>query len=88
MKPVKQHDPYELVAVNVAAGDADYMAECVVEEFVLAGWTDRQLMSLFTCPYFRLTHQIYVEQGHDYVRALIERIRAGWTPMQRGDDHA
>lgn len=87
MKPVDEHDPYQLVAVNIAAGDADHMAECVVEEFVLAGWSERQLLSLFTCPDFRLTHQIYVDRGHAYVCALIERVQAQWTPTATGDNH-
>ena len=88
MKPPEPNDPHELVGVALVEGDADLMAECVVEEYLLIGWSDRQLMSLFTRPCFRMTHQIYLDRGHDYVAALIAQVRAKWTAEETEGGHA
>ena len=88
MKPLEPNDPHELVGVALLEGDADLMAECVVEEYLLIGWSDRQLMSLFTRPCFRMTHQIYRERGSDYVATLIAKIRAKWTVNETDGCHA
>ena len=37
MKPAAEDDPMELVAVALAEGDSDQMAECLIEEFLLMG---------------------------------------------------
>ena len=88
MKPLRLDDPHELVGISLAEGDRDFMAECLVEEYLLLGWNNGQLMSLFTRPCFRMTHQIYRERGPDYVAAVIARMRAKWTPDEMDDRHA
>ncbi len=45
---------------------------------MLLGWNERQLMALFTRPFFQTTHRIYVDKGEDYVRALIHGVRDQW----------
>ncbi|MFQ5657838.1 MAG: hypothetical protein ACE5G5_09880 [Candidatus Methylomirabilales bacterium] len=90
MKDVGPGDPMELVGVGLPEGDPDYMAECLVEEFMLLGWNERQLMTLFTRPFFQTTHRIYREKGEDCVRALIQRVRDKWRPasMREGTSNA
>ena len=88
MKPLQLNDPHELVGVSLTEGDRDVMAECLVEEYLLLGWSDPQLMSLFTRPCFRMTHQIYLNRGHDYVVALIAQVRAKWTANEMDGGHA
>ena len=88
MKPLRPDDPHELVGVGVAEGDLDFMAECLVEEYLLLGWGDHQLMSLFARPCFGMTHRIYLDRGHDYVADLIAQVRAKWTANQTGGGHA
>ena len=78
MKEFAPEDPMELVGVNLPSGDSDDMAECLVEEYLLMGWNERQLMNLFTRPFFQTTHRIYREQGEAYVQALIERVCDKW----------
>ena len=78
-KPAEFADPMELVGVPVPGGDSREMAECLVEEYLLLGWDERQVMLLFTRPCFRATHRIYREKGEPYVRSLIQEIRAKWT---------
>lgn len=78
-KPAELEDPMELVGVPVPGGDPRAMAECLVEEYLLLGWDERQMMLLFTRPCFRATHRIYLEQGEAFVRALIREVRAKWA---------
>ena len=79
MKHTEPGDPMELVGVGLDQGDIDHMAECLVEEYMLMGWNERQLMSLFSRPFFQTTHRIYRDKGEDYVRALIKRVRDKWS---------
>lgn len=72
-------DPMELVGVPVPGGDSRAMAECLVEEYLLLGWDERQVMLLFTRPCFRATHRIYQEKGEAYVRSLIGEVRTKWA---------
>ncbi len=79
MKPADADDPMELVGMTLAGGDARVTARCVIEEYLLMGWDERQLMLLFTRPGYRATHRLYRALGEDGVRALIEEVRAQWT---------
>jgi hypothetical protein len=90
MKAFEPQDPMELVGIALPQEDADYMAECLVEEYLLLGWNDRQLMSLFTSPFFQATHRIYHDRGEDYVRSLVQRVRDKWSSgwIQRGEPNA
>jgi len=72
-------DPMELVGVPVPGGDSRAMAECLVEEYLLLGWDERQVMMLFTRPCFRATHRIYLDKGEAYVRSLVQEVRVKWT---------
>lgn len=86
MKPAAKDDPMEFVAVPLPGGDPDLMAECVIEEFLLMGWSERQLMTLFTHPRFQATHRIYLDRGEAHVRALIARVGASWRPVTRKNE--
>ncbi|MCB1364049.1 MAG: hypothetical protein KDK02_08000 [Rhodobacteraceae bacterium] len=83
MKPAAENDPMEFVAVPLPEGDPDLMAQCVIEEFMLMGWSERRLMTLFTHPGFRATHRIYVDRGEAHVRELIARVGAAWQRVAR-----
>lgn len=75
-----QDDPYELVGMVMPgeAGQTEAMAQALVEEFLLLGWNQKRLMSLFTNPFYLATHRIYRQKGEAYVQALIEEICAQW----------
>ena len=72
--------PMELVGVHLPDGDLDYMAQCLIEEYMLLGWDEKQMLTLFTHPAFHTTHRIYQDKGEDYVRALIRQVRDEWSP--------
>lgn len=83
-------EPMELVATPVPGVDPGYMAECLVEEYLLMGWSERALMRLFTLPVYGATHRIYRERGDAYVRDLIARVGQRWSNQRSasGDLHA
>ena len=79
IKTFEPDDPMELVGVALPQENVDYMAECLVEEYVLLGWSDKQLMALFSNPMFQATHHIYQDKGEEYVRSLIQKVRDKWS---------
>ncbi|MBZ0140080.1 MAG: hypothetical protein K8H87_09955 [Pseudorhodoplanes sp.] len=88
MKQPELNDPHELIGVGLPDGDGDYMAECLTEEYLLLGWSDQQLMTLFMRPCFGMTHRIYLDRGHDYVAALIARVRGKWSANEMDGGYA
>ena len=78
MKAYEPEDPMELVGMAIPQQDPDYMAECMIEEYMMLGWNEKQLMSLFARPFFQATHRIYDDKGEEHVRSLIHRVRDRW----------
>ena len=80
-------DPMELVGMVMPGepGQLEAMAECLVEEYVRLGWDARRLMTLFVNPMFMATHRIYRQKGAAYVREVIDRMCAKWSPVARSD---
>jgi hypothetical protein len=66
-------DPMELVGMVMPGGHGmlEAMADAIIEEYVLLGWEEQRLMTLFNNPLFLATHRIYRQKGEDYVRAAI-----------------
>ena len=87
-KPADAADPMALVGVPVPHGDARAMARCVVEEYLLLGWDERQVMQLFARPCFAATHLIYRERGAAYVRSLIREVADAWTGDASGGERS
>jgi len=87
-KPADPADPMELVGVPVPHGDFRAMARCLVEEYLLLGWDERQVMQLFARPCFAATHLIYRERGAEYVRSLIREVAAAWTRGASGEERS
>ncbi len=77
-KRLDPDDPMELVGVTLPEGSLEEMAECLVEEYIRDGWDDERLLHLFREPFYRATHQVYLEKGEEYILALICRLREKW----------
>ncbi|MFN3483907.1 MAG: hypothetical protein ACK44W_00225 [Planctomycetota bacterium] len=71
-------DPMELAGVAFPGDTQQAMAECFVEEYVLQGFDDAQILRLFQDPFFAGTHAVWRERGEAYVRSLIENARSRW----------
>jgi len=71
-------DPMELVGMVMpgAPGMLEAMATALVEEYVLLGWDEPRLMTLFVNPLFLATHRIYRQKGEGYVADLIREVCA------------
>jgi hypothetical protein len=66
-------DPMQLVGMVMPGepGMLEAMAAALVEEYVLLGWDETRLMTLFVNPLFLATHRIYRQKGEAYVRELV-----------------
>lgn len=78
--PAHKEDPYELVGMVIPGeeGQTEAMAQALIEEFILLGWNEKQLMTLFTSPLYLGTHRIYQEKGAAWVQALIKDVYGQW----------
>ena len=70
-------DPMELTGVAVP-GDARHMAACLVEEYLLMGFTDDDVLALFRSPEYGAVHGLYETFGEPYIRELITSVRDMW----------
>jgi hypothetical protein len=82
--PLHDEDPYELVGMVMPgeAGQLEAMAEALVEEYVMLGWNEKRLMTLFVNPFYLATHRIYQQKGETYVRELIVQVCARWRTIE------
>jgi len=81
-------DPMELVGIILPGepGTLEAMATALVEEYVLLGWDEPRLMTLFVNPLFLATHRIYRQKGEAYVRVLIRSVCARFRIPARPDE--
>lgn len=81
-------DPMELVGMVMpgAPGMLEAMATALVEEYVLLGWDETRLMTLFVNPLFLATHRIYRQKGDAYVRDLVRVTCAKFRIPARPDE--
>ncbi|MFI5398783.1 MAG: hypothetical protein ACHQ9S_24915 [Candidatus Binatia bacterium] len=87
-KAYDEEDPMALMGLAVPDGDADLMAECLVDEFARMGYDAEALLGLFRNPFYAGAHAIYRRQGEAYVRSIVERVRGRWTTGSTGGTHA
>ncbi len=75
-----EEDPYELVGMVIPGeeGQTEAMAQALIEEFILLGWNEKQLMTLFTSPLYLGTYRIYQEKGEGWVQNLIAETCVAW----------
>ena len=74
-------DPEELVLTSLPGGDPELMATCFVEEYVLLGMGEEEILELFRRPFYGV-HALYRERGEVWVRDLVKRVLAR-TPRMR-----
>jgi hypothetical protein len=82
-------DPMELVGAIVPGDEntLDAMATAIVEEYVLLGWDELRLMTLFVNPLFMATHRIYRQRGENYVRELVRTTCAKFRIPPRPEEN-
>lgn len=81
-KEFDPEDPMELVGVEAPGGDADEAINGIALEYLLLGWSQARILSLFRNPLYKVTHQLYLLKGHEYVKqrisALVQQWNNGW----------
>ncbi len=78
--PLHDEDPFELVGMVLPGGPDQLkaMARALVEEYVLLGWDEKRLMTLFVNPFFLATHRLYQQLGDAYIQTLVRETWAQW----------
>ena len=80
-KEFEAEDPMALTpaVMDIPMDDAAYrrMAETIVEEYMLLGFSDEKILELFRDPFYRATHQILKNKGESYLTELIQEVRNG-----------
>lgn len=80
-KKHEAEDPFEMVQqfLDIPADDRFYreMARTFIEEYMMMGWTDDEIFSLFQDPFYRGTHEILEKRGEAYVRQIMGEVRNG-----------
>ena len=71
-------DPMEMVAVSIE-GDFDEMATGLVDEFIMMGYDEEALWSLFRNPFYRSTNAIFQAKGEVYIGDLIRSRLMSWA---------
>ncbi len=92
MKEYDTEDPFALVGVAVSGGEPQQLIEAVVQEYLMLGWTPKQIGFLFQKPFFAGTFRLREELGADLVDGIVERIckewAQGWENAQKGVSNA
>ena len=78
-KPFEPEDPMEFVGVMLPGGDLEEQLEAVVQEYLMLGWNERQIMLLFRRPAFAGTHQILEVLGEEHVYAKVHGMFEEWS---------
>ncbi len=69
-------DPMEFNGVALPGNSMEAMAGCFVEEFIMMGYTDEQLLKMFRDPFYVAVNMVYKEKGEAFVTALIQQARS------------
>ena len=78
-KEFEPDDPMELVGVSVPDGDPDQVLDGIVQEYLMMGWSPRQILFLFRSPYYAVSHQVLTGKGEDYVEERVRRLADKWA---------
>ena len=78
-KDYEPEDPNELVGVSVPGGHSGEVLDGIVGEYLLMGWTEREIKFLFRSPHYGATHQIFRRLGEDQVNGRIHDMAEQWN---------
>ncbi|MBI1909454.1 MAG: hypothetical protein HYS22_04730 [Deltaproteobacteria bacterium] len=80
-KEFETEDPFEMVQafLEAPADDRFYeeMTRTFVEEYLMMGWDDEEVFSLFKDPFYRGTHDVLKKKGEEFVKNIIHEVRNG-----------
>ncbi len=80
MKGLESDDPFELVRVirpNVDEATDRETARCLVEEYMLAGFSAAEILELFASPMYAMPHAIQTRRGSEFVSDVVTGVFGG-----------
>lgn len=80
-KEFEEEDPMQMNATEIPCDERhfDEMVEAIIEEYMMLGWNDEQILKLFNTKFFQLTYSIRQKKGEDYIKNKIASIRSMWS---------
>jgi hypothetical protein len=75
MKKAEPSNPLEFTGTEVA-GELQFLARCLIEEYARLGYNADDLFLLFNQPSYQVTNQVLTSQGEPWVRRLIDEVLA------------
>ena len=73
-------DPMQAMGVALPGDTTEAMAEAFVEEYLLMGHGDAEILALFRDRFYMAPHLVWRTKGDAWVRELIRRVHEG-TPQ-------
>src|SRR3990167_226536 len=71
-------DPLEIVGTH-AQGNLDEMGLAIVDEFILMGFGEKELLDIFNNPFYQLPYGVLESKGEAHVRAIIKEGLKRWA---------
>lgn len=90
LKPFEPEDPMELTGVLLPGGDLEEQLEAIILEYLMLGWSARQILLLFRKPVFAGTYHVWQLLGEERVKARIDGMYREWSRgwLRGGEHHA
>jgi hypothetical protein len=80
-KEFEKSDPFEMVGISLPVHDPDAyytdMARTFIEEYMMLGWDDDRIFSLFQDSFYQGTHMVLQKKGEAFVKNLIQEVKNG-----------
>ena len=74
-REVESDDPMELLGFE-CDGEPGFMIDCIVEEYLLTGWSPEEVLRLFESPDYPVLNSLLALRGAEMIRAQIGRVAA------------
>ena len=74
VKKYSKDDPFEMKVMELPGGDIKQQACVMAEEFRDMGATEKDLMNMFSNPYYGGLHLVYVQLGEKKIKEIIRQV--------------
>ncbi len=73
-------DPHVLIGVPLAGTTDDLrtMATVLAEEFVQLGYSRKEILALFSNPFYRVPHHLHRTLGREAIAAIVDEVASAW----------
>jgi hypothetical protein len=84
-KQFEDDDPMELVGdvIGISDYDMEEMGLTFVEELARMDWSQEEILTIFSDPFYRGPHTVYRAKGAEYVKRLIVSVMGSDNPTPK-----